>query len=401
MNMDNFSHEEVGGTQNIQSAGETLKSTPQNPNSSNKSSRKRLTLIVGVLFGFLLFGFGGYYFGLQRSDSSSKEVVEIQEVPDEATPETIGISTNDTGLVSYIDENRNFQIKLPINTVERSQAYYNFGNMEPYTAEVISSSGNFPEVSVEISDSGAKPFIPTNFEVDDETTLSIGGRFNIQATRKFGYLYDTQSRRQTYVVYYLTFERNNEIYLVKYSPPIAKHRSNPQAHDAIFEQIIDSIKFTGIHIVPDSELIIKDSARYYTDPQLKYTVLVPDGWNVSHGGDNADPLIIVTDEPIEEVYQSKGIDSEYKRIYFSRSGIIFSTSGGVCANVGCEDNGIFTTTINGIKYTAEITLTARVQNRFIIDTKTVKTGGIYIGAAYPSGSTTRDIQNIISSVQFE
>jgi hypothetical protein len=165
--------------------------------------------------------------------------------------------------------------------------------------------------------------------------------------------------------------------------------------------IVDSIKFTGINTVSNNEFTTKDSTRYYTDSQLKYTVLVPAGWNVKHGGDNADPLIIVTNEPIEEVYQSKGIDSEYKKIYFSRSGIIFSTSGGVCANVGCEDNGVFTTTIGDIEHTADITLTAGVQNRFIIDTKTVETGGVYIGAAYPNSSSTSDIQNIISSVEFE
>jgi hypothetical protein len=385
-------------TSNIENNQSTNQLAQEEIKTVGKTIRNKILLVAGIILGFLFSGVGGYYLGFRESSEINTPSIRTRDNQTATVKEKLTPAPNEEGWISYIDKDRNFEIKLPINTIERSQANYNFENIKPYTAEVISSPGNFPEVSVEISDSGTNPFIPTNFKADDETTFNIGGRFNIQATRKFGYLYDTQSHNQTYVVYYLTFERNNEVYLIKYSPPLVEHRSNPEAQDAIFKQIIDSIKLTGINTVSDSELTIKDSAKYYTDPQLNYTVLVPVGWSVRHGGDNADPLIIVTNAPIEEVYD---IDSEYKRIYFSRSGIIFSTSGGVCANVGCEDNGVFTTTIGGVEHTADITLTAGVQNRFIIDTKTVETGGVYIGAAYPKGSSTSDIQNIISSVQFE
>jgi hypothetical protein len=216
MNTDNHTGMESSKTLNEISAGEVSKPTPQNNDSSNKSNKKQLFLIVVATIGFLLFGVGGFYFGLRQSNNTSTPNIDTEENQTTTVKETPVTATNEEGWISYIDENRNFEIKLPINTIERSQANYNFENMEPYSAEVISSPGNFPEVSVEISDSGTKPFIPSNFGVEDETTFSIGGRFNIQATRKFGYLYDTHSRNQTYVVYYLTFERNNEVYLIKY-----------------------------------------------------------------------------------------------------------------------------------------------------------------------------------------
>jgi|SRR3989338_1143823 len=364
-------------------------------------SRLKLAVISIIITQFFAILLLSGIFLQYKQKITQFELQELAKKTDQV--ENARLNNSSDTWTEYIDDKRNFQIKLPVNTIKKSYLDYSFEGMKPYSAEVISSSGNFPDISVEISEAGTKPFIPTNYESEEETTQIIGGRLNIKATKYFGYIhpYSSNTHKTSYVITYLLFERNNENYLVKYSKTGYERNKNPDKYDQIFIQIVDSITFSGIYIVPESDLQIIGSERYYKDIQMKFTVPVSKGWTVTNQGEENDPAIIITNEPVSKflsrVVSHDSRNSEYSAIYFSRGEPILSTSGQSCT-ISCEENGDFTTTIDGREYTTHIMLVNNERNRFNIE---LNNGNLYIGASYPKNGSTADLQHVISSVQFE
>lgn len=353
-----------------------------------------------VLVAFLIIAclFGYFVFFLPNKIKNSFDIEKVNTQSD-LTSKSQNSDRGKNNWITYIDQQRYFEIQLPTNIIEKSGGSMYFDDLRDDRVEVISSGGNFPEVSVEISDVENVLALPTNFEVKSETTSTIGGRLNIQATKKFGYFNDTYSKQNTLVAYYLIFERNGETYLLKYSPNIFRHEENIAFHKEVFNKIVDSLKFSGPMIIPNKQLEIIGSQSYYKDEQQRYIVPVPPGWFALHGGDDYDPSIIITNAPTQDIYTYDGRFSKYKRVYITKSGAIFSTSGTLCGNASCRLNGVFNTRINNVDFSTDILLNSDIQNRLLFQVDIENKTDFYIGASYPKGSSYSDIQYIISNIQ--
>ena len=298
----------------------------------------------------------------------------------------------------YRDERYNFYIKYQDPYEISHEEFIDYLGFNHYYVELGY------DLSIDISDtpiSKVRANLPTNFDFQKEN-ISLEKYVKIPAEKYTALLAQELGRIE--FLGYLIFEVNDLTFEIKYHG-----WGGGEADKAIFDEIIDSFQYHSGIFVPRSELKIMGGENYYTDINQGFTVQVPWGWTVWRSDTSDGYLTLVSNRPINKSFgvRDDSDDNSYTNVYIGH-GLIFSTSGALCANTRCDNAGKFLVKIKGKTYETDILDHPNGGYRFSFEVSGLTyTASFYsqpyspmVTASFPNLGDVDIIKEILSSINY-